>query len=317
VPVSTVAPPLLDRLRPRWTRPTVVANLIAQVVVVGTGGLVRLTSSGLGCSTWPTCQPGSFVPVPHPASPLHQSIEFANRTLTGALIAIAVAVLLLVGLDRSRGRTYRALGFVPLALVLVQAVVGGLSVIGGLPPAVVGLHLLLSMVLVVAATWLLVGGGQGAVLARADPRTRALAVAQGLLTALVLVLGVVTTGAGPHSGDDKVGYRFAVDPLLMARVHAGAVWVFGAVSVVLWLRVRRAGGEPARRALAVIVLTAAQGAIGYVQVATGLPVALVNLHMIGAALLAAAVTWFAGSLTTRRSDRPTDAPAPAAARRTT
>jgi cytochrome c oxidase assembly protein subunit 15 len=279
----------------------IVANLVAQVVIIGTGGLVRLTSSGLGCSTWPQCQPGSFVPVAHPASQFHQAIEFGNRTLTGALIAIAVLVLLLVGRDRSRARDYRALGHVPLALVLVQAVVGGLSVIGGLPPAVVGLHFLLSMVLVVSATWLLVRHDErdGPVQIRVPARTRTWAGAQAALLTLVLVLGVVTTGAGPHSGDDRVGYRFAVDPLTMARVHAGAVWAFGAVCLVLWLLLRRGGPVPGRRAAAVLVVTLAQGAIGYVQVFTGLPVALVNLHMIGAALLAATVTWSARSLRTR------------------
>lgn len=277
-----------------------VANLVAQVVIVGTGGLVRLTSSGLGCSTWPACQPGSFVPVAHPASAMHQAIEFGNRTLTGVLVAIAVAVLLLAGLDARRSRGYRALGVVPLALVLVQAVVGGLSVIGGLPPAVVGLHFLLSMVLVAAATWLLLRHGEadGPVHRSVDQATWRAAVVQGLLAALVLALGVVTTGAGPHSGDDTVGYRFAVDPLLMARVHAGAVWAFVAVGVLLVVRLRE---HPIarRRAVTVLVVAAAQGGLGYAQVATGLPIALVNLHMIGAALLVAALTRFAGSLRER------------------
>jgi cytochrome c oxidase assembly protein subunit 15 len=280
----------------------VVANLVAQIAIVGTGGLVRLTGSGLGCSTWPQCQPGSFVPVAHAASPLHQGIEFGNRTLTGALVAIAVAVLVLVGMDRARRAGTRALGWVPVVLVLVQAVVGGLSVVGGLPPAVVGLHFLLSMLLVVAATWLLVrvGEGDGPARRRADRTTVRWAVVQGALTFVVLVLGVVTTGAGPHSGDEAVGYRFAVDPLLMARAHAGAVWAFVAVSVVLLLRVRRDGGAPLRWAATVLLVAAAQGGIGYVQVFTGLPVALVNLHMVGAALLTAAVTRFATTLRTRQ-----------------
>lgn len=301
--------------RERWTRPAVVTNLVAQIAIIGTGGLVRLTGSGLGCSTWPQCQPGSFVPVRHAASPLHQGIEFGNRTLTGVLVAVAVAVLVLVGLDRRRSVGTRALGWVPLVLVLVQAVVGGLSVIGGLPPAVVGMHFLLSMLLVVAATWLLVriDEGDGPMLWLADRATVRWAGVQGALTFVVLVLGVVTTGAGPHSGDDAVGYRFAVDPLLMARAHAGVVWLFVAVSVVLLLRVRRTGGAPSRWAVTVLVVAAAQGGIGYVQVATGLPIALVNLHMIGAALLAAAVTRFASTLRSRQAgDVRARAEAPAA-----
>ncbi len=308
--MSTAAP-LLDRLRPRWARPAVVANLVAQVAIIGTGGLVRLTGSGLGCSTWPMCEPGSFAPVPHEATSFHPFVEFGNRTLTGVLSILAVAVLLLVTTDRSRARGVRVLGALPLVGVAVQAVIGGLSVLLDLSPTIVGLHMLISLGLVAVSAWLLVrhGEGDGPARAAVDPTARQLTLALGAAAVVLLVLGVITTGAGPHSGDEEVGYRFAVDPLAVARVHAAAVWVFTLLAGALWWRLRRDGGAPARSLVVLLAVTVAQGLIGYTQVATGLPVALVNLHMIGAALLVVALVRVAGAMRVRADPEPTPPPA--------
>ncbi len=211
----------------------------------------------------------------------------------------------------------------PFVGVVVQAVVGGMAVIFELPPAVVGSHMLISMVLVAASAWLWVRTTEGDAAPRTlvTPATRAFAAALCAMGAVVVVLGVVTTGAGPHSGDDQVGYRFAVDPLTMARIHAASVWVFVAVLALtiyqLQLRARHAGPvrEPSHRpddgagvlraGYRVLGVTLGQAVIGYVQVATHLPIALVNLHMLGAALLVVALTLFVGRLRTRRQ-----APAP-------
>ncbi len=334
---------VLARLRPRWTVPAVVANLVAQGVIVVTGGAVRLTGSGLGCSTWPQCEPGQFAPVFHEAMSIHAVVEFGNRTLTGVLVVVAALVALLAGLDRTRSRSYRAWAWAPVVGVAVQAVIGGITVLVHLHPAVVGSHFLISMVLVAASAWLLVRTreGDGAPVQLVDRTTRTLATVLVAVGAVVLVLGVVVTGAGPHSGDEEVGYRFAVDPYATARVHALSVWVFVAVLAVVLVRVARAcragtvptyataDGPPqpargtaplptrgavspadlgrARRAgVVLLVVTVAQGGIGYVQLFTGLPIALVNLHMLGAAVLTAALALFLGTLRVRR-----DAPAPA------
>ncbi|WP_236120484.1 COX15/CtaA family protein [Cellulomonas palmilytica] len=296
-------------LRGRWTallawlrehaRSVLVANLVLQIAIVGTGGAVRLTASGLGCSTWPQCEPGSFVPVLHDATTYHVFVEFGNRLMTFVLTLAAVAVAYVVWPDRTRSRSFRLLGWVPLAGVVAQAVVGGVLVLLELPPILVSMHFLLSMALVSASLVLLHRadeGADGAPTLLVDRTTRLLAhVAAGLMV-VVLVLGTLTTGAGPHSGDDEVGYRLAADPLVMARVHAAAVWAFVAVLLVLLWRTRRGGPAgteaPAvhRAALVLLALSVAQGAIGYVQTATGLPIALVNLHLVGAALLAAGTT---------------------------
>lgn len=292
----------LDRLFAplrRLTPAVLVANLVGQIGIILTGGAVRLTRSGLGCSTWPQCEPGQFTAVIHPETSYHQYIEFGNRTLTGVLSVIALAVLLLVVTDRSRSRAYRWLGVVPLVGVLAQAVIGGIIVLLHLHPGWVSLHFGVSGALVAVSLYLLHrhGEGDGPAQPVVGPPARALAWGLGALTVVVVVLGVITTGAGPHSGDETVGYRFAVDPAAVSKWHAMAVWAFMLALVAYLVAVHRpaayapaaATALPAARRAAwlLLAITLLQGVIGYVQYFTGLPIVLVALHMLGAALLIA------------------------------
>jgi heme a synthase len=307
------APPAVrDRLAPwrRWTGPVLVANLVAQIGIIVTGGAVRLTGSGLGCSTWPQCEPGQFTAQFHPETTYHQFVEFGNRTLTGVLSVIAVAALVLVWTDRSRVLSYRLLGAVPLLGVAAQAVIGGVIVLLHLHPGWVSLHFLVSAALVAVSLVLLLrsGEGDGPPVPTVDGRTRATAWVLAALTAVVVTLGVVTTGAGPHSGDDEVGYRLAVDPALMSKLHAWAVWVFVAVLLVHLVRVRRGPSAVRRAAWLLLAITLAQGAIGYVQYFTGLPALLVGLHMLGSALLVAGTTRVVLTTRTRADLRGTTTP---------
>lgn len=283
-----------DRLAPlrRWTRPVLVANLVGQIGIIVTGGAVRLTESGLGCSTWPECHPGQFTAEVHPATTYHEFVEFGNRTLAGVLSVIGLAVLILVWTDRSRALSYRVLGAVPLLGVAAQAVIGGVIVLLHLHPGWVSVHFLVSAALVAVSLLLLhrSGEGDGPPVLAVERTTRAVAWLLAALTVVIVVLGVVTTGAGPHSGDSEVGYRFAVDPALMSKLHAWSVWIFVAVLVVYLVRVRR-DPQPVRRAAwLLLAITLGQGAIGYVQYFTGLPALLVGLHMLGSALLVAGTT---------------------------
>ncbi|WP_456786898.1 COX15/CtaA family protein [Cellulomonas sp. P5_C5] len=304
-PALETGPSTLDRFRDRWTWTAVVANLVGQILIIVTGGAVRLTGSGLGCSTWPQCEPGEFTPRFHDATSIHPFIEFGNRTVSGLLVAVATVVAVLVVLDRRRPWSYRRLGLVPVVGVLIQAVIGGITVLVDLHPAIVGGHLLISMALVAFSTWLVVRTreGDGPAVPLVDRTTRLLVRVLSVLAAVVLVLGVVVTGAGPHSGDEEVGYRFAVDPWAMSKVHAASVWAFVAVLVVVLVLLHRRGvtGRPEAMGYTLLAVTLAQGAIGYVQLFSGLPIGLVNLHMLGAAVLASAVTFFVGSLRTRDS----------------
>ena len=290
----------------RWTRPAIIANLVAQIVIVGTGGAVRLTGSGLGCSTWPMCEPGEFTPRLHDASTIHPFIEFGNRTLTGVLGVIAVAVAVMVWTNRSRSLSYRLLGLTPLLGVILQAVIGGITVHVDLHPAIVGGHLLISMALIAVSAVLLdrSAEGDGPPVSLATPATRVVTWLLEIVLVPVLVLGVVVTGSGPHSGDSEVGYRFAFDPAYVTKFHAAAVWVFLVLLVVLTVLVWRTQprGSKARRVVALLlVLTVAQGAIGYVQYFTGLPEFLVGLHMVAAAALTAGAARVPLALRTRGS----------------
>lgn len=279
------------------------ANLVAQIVIIITGGLVRLTGSGLGCSTWPLCEPGSFTPEFHEATSIHPYIEFGNRTLSGVLTLIGIAVVILVTTDRTRSSAYRKLGWIPLIGVLAQAVIGGLTVLVKLNPAVVGFHLMISMLLVAASAYLVARQRESDGPPRACVNRRAtiatVAYAGWLLP--VLVLGVLVTGSGPHSGDDVHGYRFALDPAAMARVHAASVWVLiGVLAVATWFIVRSADRTAPRRAVAAVWgIVVVQGIVGYVQFFAGLPVALVAIHMALAGLLTAASVFLLTSLRVR------------------
>lgn len=297
--------PPTDRLARwrRWSRGALLVNVVAQGAIVVTGGAVRLTGSGLGCSTWPQCEPGSFTPALTAATSIHRLIEFGNRTLTGFLIVIALTVALLVWTDRSRSRSYRLLGLVPVLGVLAQAVIGGVTVLFHLNPAVVGVHMLVSLTLVAVSTVLVVRGRAGDDPARpvVGPQLIGLSRLLAFVAAVLLALGVVVTGSGPHGGDNNVAYRFAVDPVVIARAHAGVVWLFVAVLALVLVRLyRSAAPDKVRRAgLRLLGVTLLQGVIGYVQYFTGLPVVLVGLHMLGAVLLTASLTWFLLTLRTR------------------
>ncbi|NOV98353.1 COX15/CtaA family protein [Isoptericola halotolerans] len=284
-------PDRLARFR-GWTRAVLVANVVAQIAIIVTGGAVRLTASGLGCSTWPMCEPGQFTPVFHDAATFHPYVEFGNRLMTGVLSVIAVAVLLLVLTDRRRSETYRALGIVPLAGVALQAVIGGIVVLLELHPGWVSLHFVLSAALVWVSAYLLHrhGEGDGAPVPVGTRSVRRAGSVLGLLTVPIVVLGVIVTGSGPHSGDADVGYRLAVDPLAFTRAHAWTVWVFCGVLAALVVLLHRLPADGvvlrARRgAWLLVVVTLAQGAIGYTQYFTGLPALLVGFHMLGAGLL--------------------------------
>ncbi|TDE90293.1 cytochrome oxidase assembly protein [Occultella glacieicola] len=294
----------------KLTGAAIVANLIGQILIIGTGGAVRLTGSGLGCSTWPQCEPGQFAPTFHEAATYHPFVEFGNRTMSGVLVAISAAVVLLVftqeraGVTPVRDRGFRRLALVPLIGVLVQAVVGGITVLIELHPVIVGSHFLLSAALVWVSTVLLLRWreGDGAPVSVVAPAVRVLGRVLAALAGLVVVLGVVVTGAGPHSGDDEVGYRFAVDPLLVTRFHSGTVWVFVGVLGLLLVALYRArpqadvpDGAAAlvtarRRGWVLVAVTALQGAIGYYQYFNGLPELVVGMHLVGSALLIVATT---------------------------
>ncbi|RLV55289.1 heme A synthase [Aeromicrobium phragmitis] len=274
------------------------ASLAANTVIILTGGLVRLTGSGLGCPTWPKCTDESF--VPHSSLGWHGAIEFGNRLLTYVLIAVAIATFVAVWRWRGATPLLRRLTLVMALGIPFQGVIGGITVLTQLNPWVVSLHLLLSMGLVVASTVLLVkvrgGGGLGV-----DDLTRTiLYAAYGVLLAAIY-LGTVVTGSGPHAGDVDAP-RNGLDPQLWSRIHAASVWVLVVLTVIVVWRLRRHQARTA--ALTLLIVELAQGLIGYVQYFTDLPIALVAAHLVGGAVLLAAATHLVVAVSPSRDREP-------------
>lgn len=281
----------------RLTRLLAIATLVSNIGIILTGGAVRLTASGLGCPEWPRCTADSWVSTPEMG--IHGAIEFGNRLLTYVLIAISVAMLLLViRLWRSHGAlTWRAaLIFVGIP---VQGVIGGITVWTNLNPWVVGLHFLVSSVLVMLAAQLLhrinlelkhsASPGHPLVDGATDSVSTAMAPVILASTWAAVVLGTIVTGTGPHAGDPGAP-RHGFDPDLVTRLHVVPVYVLCAAAIALALRQLRLQASPAQKKATwwLVALIIAQGALGYIQHFTGLPIGLVLLHMFGSTLLVVA-----------------------------
>ncbi|MFL2001523.1 MULTISPECIES: COX15/CtaA family protein [unclassified Microbacterium] len=263
-------------------------SFVAEVLIIGTGGAVRLTGSGLGCPTWPTCTPDSLVATQEMG--IHGIIEFGNRTLTGVVGILALAVVVLVWRIRRERRDLFVLAAIVLGGVVAQALVGGVTVLTGLNPFIVGFHYVASVVLVgVCAAFL--------VRMNAAPGPRSLAVPRWylitthvttLVLALTIVFGVLTTGAGPHSGDDAA-VRSGFDAQVLEHVHAWPGYALFVLTLVLTI-VAWARRLPVRRWItALLAIELVQISVGLYQARNGLPEWAVGTHMVLAALTAAAM----------------------------
>ncbi len=264
--------------------------LIGQIVLVGTGGLVRLTSSGLGCPTWPKCTADSLVNTPEMG--IHGFIEFGNRVLSAGLGVVAiVAFIAILRLRKERSDLFW-LTLLAGLMIPAQAVIGGLSVWSGLNPYVVGLHFVVSIVLVALCTAFVMR-----VYAVPGPRVRAVpgwyagvAHLTSFFVALTIVFGILTTGSGPHAGDANAP-RNGLNPEILEHVHAIPAYVTFALTLVLVVGSWRMRTTPVHRyTLYLLAVEVMQIAVGLIQSNTGLPGILVGIHMMLAATLAAAMT---------------------------
>jgi cytochrome c oxidase assembly protein subunit 15 len=293
----TGSPRTDQALRPgsRWLSPILLANLVAEVAIVVTGGLVRVTGSGLGCPTWPECVDGSITPTIEQAEGIHKWIEFGNRTLTGVLGLLALATIVAVWRWAPR-RAMKVAAVTVFVGVLVQAVLGGITVLLGLHPATVAAHFLVSMGLVAAASYLWFARHEtgAAPVPLVPPIVTRLAWATTAVGGVVLFLGTLVTGSGPHSGDADEPARLGFDPRTISWLHADVVMLFVGLVVATWLTARLTSKDadraPGRAWFAVLAVSLAQGVVGYVQYFTNLPEALVIAHMLGATLLVVALT---------------------------
>ena len=256
--------------------------LFLQSALVLTGGAVRLTGSGLGCPTWPECTPGSYTPVPHQAEgQLHAWIEFGNRLLTFALLFAALAAVIYV-LKTGR-KDLRSLAAGQVLGIIGQGVLGGITVLTDLHPLPVAGHLLLSMFLIAGATSLYSRRHEPQIKISAPTKTLSiLSHAHIFLAFIVLVLGTLVTGSGPHAGDEKA-QRFGFDIRTVAILHADAVIFLMGLTIALL--VAASVTQSTKKAIYIFFgVSLAQGAIGYTQYLTGIPEALVAAHLAGATI---------------------------------
>jgi cytochrome c oxidase assembly protein subunit 15 len=291
---------------PLWMRRLAILSLIGQAGIMVTGAVVRVTGSGLGCPTWPNCFPGSLVPEPHPEiAPLTQWVEFGNRLLSVFLVVVAGLTFLaaLNARPRRRRLTWLALAM-PLGVV-AQAVIGGFTVLAGLVWWSVMPHFLASTVLVWLAVELVDEATGGGPVTRTVPRpVRMLTVVSSAVLGALLVAGTLVTAAGPHAGDAATP-RLGIGVPALAQLHADLLFAYLGLLVGLGFALWTAGADPRlkRRYGLLVMVVLAQGALGGVQYALGVPEVLVALHVLGAALTtaAAAGVWTA---TSRRAPAP-------------
>src|SRR6476646_5253333 len=215
------------------------AVVLTQGGIAVTGAIVRVTASGLGCPTWPQCFPGSFTPVPHAEVPgIHQAVEFGNRMITFLVVLTAALAVLAVTRARRR-REVQVYAWLMPASTVMQAVIGGITVLTGLLWWTVAIHLLVSMAMVWLAVQLYVKIGEpddGVPTPRVPKPLRQLTVLTALVLAAQLVSGTLVTAAGPHAGDksaDRVVPRLEVEITTLVHVHTSLLVAYLSLLIAL------------------------------------------------------------------------------------
>ncbi|WP_240761037.1 heme A synthase [Mycolicibacterium sp. CR10] len=303
MPAGRVIPRLFLRLVDLLPEPSLrIQRIVAAAVVLTQGGIavtgaiVRVTASGLGCPTWPQCFPGSFTPVPHAeVAGIHQAVEFGNRLLTFLVVLTAAAAVVVVTRARRRREVLLYAWLMPASTV-AQAVIGGITVLTGLLWWTVAIHLLASMTMVWVAVLLYVKIGEpddGIPQRRVPKPLRQLTFLSGVALSAVLVTGTMVTGAGPHAGDkslDSPVPRLGLDIVMLVYRHSSLVTAYLALLIGLGfaLLAVRAPRPVTVRLVVLVVLVCLQGMVGTVQFYTGVPAALVAVHVAGAAICTAA-----------------------------
>ena len=281
-----------------WQLRTLVANLVAQTGIVLTGAIVRLTSSGLGCPTWPECVAGSISPTSEQTESWHKYVEFGNRLLTFVLLIVALLAIVAIwqhnraraaaGLTKRRSLIFLAVG--SLAGIFAQAILGGITVLTGLHPLTVAAHFMVSIGLITLAQILLTKSKEAddAPVVSLVPKAIAIGMRVHIWLALSLIaVGTLVTGSGPHAGDTAEIVRLNFDERTISSIHADIVFLFVGLTIglLIALAATNSSANIIRCAWIVLAICIVQGVIGYTQYFTGLPWALVTVHVLGACLL--------------------------------
>jgi cytochrome c oxidase assembly protein subunit 15 len=274
-------------ISPRTLRWAATSALVVSILIIFTGGVVRVTGSGLGCPTWPNCNPDSLTPTG--IMGIHGIIEFANRVFS-AFIAVPVAwVIIAARLQKPRERSLTRLAWSQFWLVLANAIAGGVTVLAGLNPWVVAMHFVLAIALLTTTTltWHRVHENTQRTAAIVGATARRLSWTLVAVTLVLILVGTLVTGSGPHSGDSAEVKRMPLDWTALTIVHGILGTAVLVLAIVLWVMLRRDPGTTLARFRTVvfIVVVIAQGAIGVTQALDALPALLVATHLLGAALV--------------------------------
>lgn len=271
----------------RTVQRAAMSAVVMTVLIVCTGGAVRLTGSGLGCPTWPKCTDQSLTATSEMG--FHGAIEFGNRMLTYVLCAAVGWAIIAARSQKPWRRPLTRLGWAQFWIVMGNAVLGGIVVLVGLNPYTVAAHFVLTTTLLTVAVVMWQRTREG----DAEPRPLVGKAIKQLVWALVaaagllILVGTVVTGAGPHAGDSSDVHRMPLDWETVSKVHAVLAWIVVTLTFALWfvLKAVDAPKGPLHRTRDLFLILLAQGVIGYVQYFTDLPEILVGLHMLGSALV--------------------------------
>jgi cytochrome c oxidase assembly protein subunit 15 len=278
-----MASPLITERLKKALSPILGLLLFLQAGILVTGGIVRLTESGLGCPTWPRCTDTSIDPEPDQVEgQFHAWIEFGNRLITVALVLVALLALLTVLILRRVDLRRFAIGQV--AGIFAQIPLGGITVLTHLNPFSVAAHFLLSIVIIAGCTALF--DRRDGIKIRSESLDKNLKKLLRLivaLTALVIVVGTGVTGTGPHAGDSKAP-RFDISIRAITWIHASlVVALIGLLIFVIFLI--REKPMLRRRLLIFLALLLVQGLVGTIQYLEGFPELLVGIHLFGVTLI--------------------------------
>ncbi len=266
------------------------ANVLAQIGIVITGGLVRVTASGLGCPTWPECVDGSIAPTSTQTESWHKYVEFGNRLLTFVLLIVAILVVFALRSSKLKRKDLNRLAFTIIAGIFAQAILGGITVLTKLHPLTVAAHFLVSIGLITVAYnlyWRADESGYTNFKLTVPALFRKGSKVHTAIALAVIVVGTLVTGSGPHAGDSGEIERLPFDPQTISWLHADLVFLYIGLTVGLYFAAKAlsAPSQIVSAVKIVLLVSAVQGLIGYVQYFTGLPWVLVSLHIAGSCVL--------------------------------
>ncbi len=257
------------------------ATALSLYLIVITGALVRLTSSGLGCESWPGCEERNFFPEEN----FHGTVEFGNRVFGVVPISLALATGVLATRVRSLPRWAVLLALGIAAGTVAQAPLGLLTITSGLHPLLVMSHFLLALVVLAGAVVLVLAPWRSGGAARVPVALQRLGLVLAGAALVLVVSGAFATAAGPHPGDNADVRRIGtVEDAVWVHVRVTAVFGCALLFLLGYLAARRTSYPRLFRAgLGVLAVVLVQMAVGELQYRLELPWGLVLVHVALAA----------------------------------